>query len=252
MNFLDKKSERKKARSANAIFLEKIIVFLCYTFAILLIPIGIFDYGRKKRKYNEKNRRMAKSSFPTSRKHSIETRSASKNNADMKHTSEKYAASSPDITKESTKIPSPVADLHTDKSKTHKESKIASIESSEVTADSVEKTRKAEIAKSTPRYEKDKYIRKIMHFSFCEVDVVTLAELHTGITFDINIARIDSTDKIIFFHLGKRLGIAEEEDESVLSTCISLGDKLYGVITDIDLASGIVEYEAWIDKAKQF
>ncbi len=247
MKFLNKKIHRKKARSSNAILLEKIIVFLSYTLAILLIPIGFFDYGRKKRKYKEKNRRRAQNSSPTSITHIRTTKSESKIDKNMQRTSEKASSSSPDIAEET---PSPVADFSRDEPKISEEAISAGSGSLEERADLVEKAADAKILKSTPRYEKDKYIRKIMRFSLDETDSEAAAKLHTGIYFDITAVRLGKDELVGFTYLGERIGYASKEDESVLLTCLSLGEKLYGIITDIDIASGIVEYEVWIDKKR--
>lgn len=243
--------ERKKPRTQNGILTDKVMDFIACSFAVLLLfPFGLFDFAIKRHHSKKAKKKRLQTSNNPYKAHTHKVKTTLKKDTSIQHTSENHSAASTDITEESAKIPCPVADLHSDNTKEPEEPISIASESSEVRADSVEKSSDAKATKSTPRYAKDKNIRKTMRFSFCEADGMTFAELHTGMTFDIDIARIDSTDRIILSHLGKSLGYAASEDESVLSTCLSLGDKLYGIITDTDPDSNTVCYEAWIDKRR--
>ena len=113
-----------------------------------------------------------------------------------------------------------------------------------------------DIPKSTPRSVKDKYIRKRMIISSASKSgKETSRELSVGTYLELTPEPINpyNPDAIRLTVSGETVGYTADVDIPLLSTCLYLGNRIYGVITDIISIDGNTEYEyeAWIAKGEQ-
>ena len=109
--------------------------------------------------------------------------------------------------------------------------------------------------KSTPKHEKDQYIRKRMIIagsSYCEKDV--LERLSVGSYLEIIAEPTNPYDKdaLMLMYEGQKVGYVSKEDKLPFVAAFSLGRKMYGIITDIITSSYPTKYEfeAWFDSEK--
>lgn len=109
--------------------------------------------------------------------------------------------------------------------------------------------------KSTPKHEKDQYIRKRMIIagsSYCDSGV--LAKLSVGTYFDL-VAEPDNPhdkDAVMLTLDGEKIGYIAKADRLAFVTCLKLKRKIYGVITSIkaDEFPTKYEFETWFDSEK--
>lgn len=109
--------------------------------------------------------------------------------------------------------------------------------------------------KSTPKHEKDQYIRKRMIIagsSYCDSGV--LAKLSVGTYFDL-VAEPDNPhdkDAVMLTLDGEKIGYIAKADRLAFVTCLKLKRKIYGVITAIkaDEFPKKYEFETWFDSEK--
>lgn len=106
--------------------------------------------------------------------------------------------------------------------------------------------------KSKPKHEKDQYIKKRMIIagsSYC--DKAVLDKLVIGSYLELISEPTNPYDKdaIMLMHNGEKIGYIAKQDKFAFVTCLRLGRKIYGVITDIDAKSYPTryEYETWFD-----
>ena len=109
--------------------------------------------------------------------------------------------------------------------------------------------------KSTPKHEKDQYIRKRMIIagsSYCDSGV--LARLTVGTYFDL-VAEPDNPydrDAVMLTFDGEKIGYIAKADKLAFVTCLKLKRKIYGVITAIntDEFPTKYEFETWFDSER--
>ena len=109
--------------------------------------------------------------------------------------------------------------------------------------------------KSTPKHEKDQYIRKRMIIagsSYCDSGV--LAKLTVGTYFDL-VAEPDNPydkDAVMLTLDGEKIGYIAKADKLAFVTCLKLKRKIYGVITAIqaDEFPTKYEFETWFDSER--
>lgn len=109
----------------------------------------------------------------------------------------------------------------------------------------------ADAPKSTPQNEGDRYVRRRMTVAgsrFC--DQALLDTLSAGAIIDLVAEPDNPYDKnaVRLTYGGEKIGYAAKADCLMLSTCLRLGDKIYGIITDIsgEGEDRKYEYEAWL------
>lgn len=106
--------------------------------------------------------------------------------------------------------------------------------------------------KSKPKHEEDQYIRKRMIIagsSYC--DKAVLDKLVIGSYLELISEPTNPYDKdaIMLMHNGEKIGYIAKQDKLAFVTCLRLGRKMYGVITDIQSETYPTkyEYETWFD-----
>ena len=109
--------------------------------------------------------------------------------------------------------------------------------------------------KSTPKNEKDQYIRKrmiIASSSYCDKDV--FATLEIGTCFDVSLEPDNPHDKeaVMLLYNGQKIGYISKTDKPAFVTCLKLKRKVYGVITNINTETFPTQYEfeTWFDSNK--
>lgn len=106
--------------------------------------------------------------------------------------------------------------------------------------------RDEEQPRSTPKSENDRYIRKRMIIAsspLCDSEAVS--ELEIGSYLDLTLERNapKGNESVELSFLGKTVGLVPEDDKLPFITCITLGNKLYAVVTDIRCNDSSFEYE---------
>ena len=109
------------------------------------------------------------------------------------------------------------------------------------------------VPKSSPKHEKDHYIKKRMIVAgsaYCDKEV--LAKLQIGSCFDL-VRELDNPyDKnaVALIHQGEKIGYVARKDVLPFAACLRSNKVIYGIITEI-LTEGervTYEYETWFDE----
>ena len=241
-NLYRTKKKRKKRRSSQEVQNDRLISamlgFLGASLGILLLPLGLLDWGIK----NAKSKRgLTKSNVSKKASHKIKPKN-SKNG------------------KSETRAPIKKAH-HTGVSTTNRGNGAASsrlFEYREVNAASTSVAQNAShtdesIPKSTPKHENDRYIRKRMIIAgsyYCEKNV--LDTLEVGACIDLEAEPDNPHDKnaIKLLFNNQKIGYIAKKDQPAFITCLRLKRRIYGIITDIIVEDGTTkyEYETWFDE----
>ena len=109
--------------------------------------------------------------------------------------------------------------------------------------------------KSTPKNEKDQFIRKRMIIagsSYC--DKAALEKLKVGTYFELEAEPDNAYDKdaVKLVYEGEKIGYIAKQDRLAFVTCLKLKRNIYGVITAIkdDEFPVKYEFETWFDSQK--
>ena len=109
--------------------------------------------------------------------------------------------------------------------------------------------------RSSPKNEKDRYIRRRMIIAgsyYCEKAV--LDTLAVGTYFDLEAEPENPYDKdaVRLTYNGQKIGYIPKKDRLAFVTCLKLKQRIYGVITAIRNEDGQTKYEfeTWFDSAK--
>lgn len=109
--------------------------------------------------------------------------------------------------------------------------------------------------KSTPKHEKDQFIRKRMIIagsSYC--DKAILDKLTVGTYFELEAEPDNAYDKdaVKLVYEGEKIGYIAKKDRIAFVTCLKLRRNIYGVITAIkeDESPVKYEFETWFDSHK--
>ena len=108
--------------------------------------------------------------------------------------------------------------------------------------------------KSTPKNGNDRYIRKrliIAGSSYCDTAVLSRLQIGTCIELEAEPDNPYDKDAIKLLFEGDKIGYIAKADRPVFATCLKLGRKIYGVITNIIRENDITEYEyeTWFESS---
>ena len=262
------KKRRARPRSSLHVWFEKamlaMIDFAALSLGILFLPLGLFDWGHKSIK-------AKKASEQSASQESATQKSAPKKNAThtqiSKPMSASHKTSSTEVKREEknpipTTAPAPKVkpsvEVKTASTSTTV-SKVATLEDVQNIPAVVKKETSVElnenIPKSTPKNERDQYIRKRMIIagsSYCDKDV--LNTLAIGTCFDVALEPDNPHDKeaVKLTYNGQKIGYIPKADKPAFVTCLKLGRKVYGVITNIntEVFPTQYEFETWFDSNK--
>ena len=106
--------------------------------------------------------------------------------------------------------------------------------------------------KSAPKNEKDQYIRKRMIIagsSYCEKDVLACLKIGSYLAVAAEPDNPHDKDAVKLLYDGVKVGYIPKKDNLPFVTCLKLGRKVYGVITNIidDEFSTKYEFETWFE-----
>ena len=257
------KKKRARRRHSLHVWFEKVVLslidFTALSLGILLLPFGLFDWGHKsiKAKKASKKNTIQRSASPKSTTHTQAPKAAPSyhktSNNEVKREEKK-----PTQTTAPTPKAKPSIEAKTE-STSQTASKAATLEDVQNIPAGVKKETPVElnenIPKSTPKNEKDQYIRKRMIIAgsdYCEKEV--LKALTNGTCFDVSLDLDNPNDKeaVKLTYNGQKIGYISKADKPAFVTCLKLGRKVYGVITDIktEVFPTQYEFETWFDSNK--
>ena len=242
-NLYRTKKKRKKRRSSQEVENDRLISamlgFLGASLGILLLPIGLLDWGMK----NAKSRRTLTRSSASKKSSSKAKQKISENKKSESYTPTKKTS-------------------HTHVSATEKESTVTSSArlfeyrdtKTECNATAINASFPDESEpKSPPKTEHDRYIRKRMIIAgsyYCEKNV--LDTLKVGSYIDVEAEPDNPHDKnaIKLLFNSQKIGYIAKKDQPAFITCLRLKRRIYGIITDIITEDGTTkyEYETWFDE----
>lgn len=257
--------KKKRARRRHSIYawFEKVVLslidFTALSLGILLLPLGLFDWGHKsiKAKKVAKKGTTQKSASPKSTTHTPPSKPAPSSHKTLNTEVKKEEKKSTQTTAPAPEArPSVEAKTESISSTTFK---VATLEDVQNIPAVVKKEIPTElnenIPKSTPKNEKDQYIRKRMIIAgsnYCEKEV--LKALTIGTCFDVSLDLDNPNDKeaVKLTYNGQKIGYISKADKPAFVTCLKLGRKVYGVITDIktEVFPTQYEFETWFDSNK--
>lgn len=256
---LQKKKQRKRHRhSGNYKVVDALCGFIATSLGILLLPFGLFHWGYKSAKTRKSSKKNSskntntvsstvkksvvphKTPSPTAPKTSTYTSSRPR----KKSTSavKKTISTSSNKTAVEKKEPSITYTPYIPILETHKDvTHLTPTEPQELDENT---------PKSTPKNEKDQYIRKRMIIagsSYCDSSV--LAKLQVGTYFELEAEPNNPYDKdaVKLTLEGEKIGYIAKADHLAFVTCLKLRRNIYGVITDIFTENNLTkyEYETW-------
>ena len=248
-NLYRTKKRYKKRRSSKAVQDEKLISglfgFIGASLGILLLPFGLLDWGRKSAKARKTSRGngvtpktapkpIAKTTVSQPKKSTTPSRTTAK--ATVTHTTTK-----PTVSASTTPI----------RLFEYPEQKgVAPVVETPTVTEPDENT-----PKSTPKNEKDQYIRKRMIIAgSCYCDKAVLDTLEVGSLIDLEAEPDNPYDKdaVKLLFNGQKIGYIAKKDHMAFVTCLKLKRKIYGVITAIIEEDGQTkyEYETWFDSVR--
>ena len=258
-NLYRRKKKRKSRRSSHDVQMERMLGalghFMAVSLGILLLPFGLLDWGRKAVRAGRKARKASKgsksrknSSRETSRAHTPKQESTPVHAG----TTSKPAAG----TAKARTVPVPhtptgsTANPQGKGSATSVPIQVTLSENEKITRTVVAEVPPAppseDVPKSTPRSERDQYIRKrmiIVGSYYCDARV--LRELKIGTYFDLEAEPENPYDRnaVKLVYNGEKIGYVAKQDQRAFVTCLRLRRRIYGVITDVIVESGRTKYE---------
>ena len=257
--FKKKRNYKKRDRSGTHKVLDALCGFMATSLGILLLPFGLFHWGYKSAKSRNSTKKSSGSNNSTTST-PVKKKSVSHQYSTLKTTPKhNVQASKPRNKKTMVKKTTPSVSH-----KTIDEKKPISMTYVPYTPPyekpSVESTPPPpeikvldeNTPKSTPRSEKDQYIRKRMIIagaSYCDSSV--LEKLQIGTYFDLSREPDNPHDKdaVVLTLNGEKIGYVAKKDLTPFTVCLNLRRNIYGVITDIITENNFTkyEYETWFD-----
>lgn len=258
-NYYRIKKKRRRRRSSHSVQNERLIgalfKFMATSLGILLLPFGLFDWGRKSAKARKasggNHAHVPKKASPkpqtkTSPKPTVpQTRTTTANTSNKKTTAQRSR----------TTVKAPVTHTNAKPEESisttpirlfeQPEPKAAPVVEPPVVTEPDENT-----PKSTPKNEKDQYIRKRMIIAgsyYCDKAVLDTLEVGSYIDLEAEPDNPYDTDAVKLLYNGQKIGYIAKKDHLAFVTCLKLKRNIYGVITAIIEEDGQTkyEYETW-------
>jgi hypothetical protein len=251
-NYYRIKKKRRRRRSSDTVQNERLIgalfKFMATSLGILLLPFGLFDWGRKSAKA-KKASGGSHTHVPKKAPQKAQTKNSPKSTYSQARTTSQrpHATVRAPVTHTSAK---PQEDINTTPICMFAYSK------PKATAPMVEAPTATEpdenIPKSTPKNEKDQYIRKRMIVAgsyYCDKAVLDTLEVGSYIDLEAEPDNPYDKDAIKLLYNGQKIGYIARKDHATFVTCLKLNRRIYGVVTSIIAENGQIkyEYETWFD-----
>ena len=257
-NYYRIKKKRRRRRSSHSVQNERLIgalfKFMATSLGILLLPFGLFDWGRKSAKA-----RKAAGGSSASKKVSPKPKTKVATKPTVSHTTKtatNTANKKSSTRKTHTTVKAPVTHTNTKPQENISSTPIRLFEYPEpkATAPVVEPPVVTEpdenTPKSTPKNEKDQYIRKRMIIAgsyYCDKAVLDTLEVGSYIDLEAEPDNPYDKDAVKLLYNGQKIGYIAKKDHLAFVTCLKLKRNIYGVITAIIEEDGQTkyEYETW-------
>ena len=249
-NLYRTKKKHRRRRSSYTVQNERLIgaffKFIATSLGILLLPLGLLDWGHKSAKARRASVGGAKRGASTKKEAQSANNVQKTSSATTKTTTSKKSASKkPTAKTTAAKTMSPESVSYEPIFERTEPKAGNSVVEEAVVTDSDENT-----PKSTPKNEKDQYIRKRMIIAgsyYCDKAVLDMLEI--GAYFDLEAEPDNPYDKdaVKLLFNGKKIGYIAKKDHMAYVTCLKLKRKIYGVITAIieENSQTKYEFETW-------
>jgi hypothetical protein len=255
-NYYRIKKKRRRRRSSHSAQNERLIgalfKFMATSLGILLLPFGLLDWGRKSAKVRKASKGSGVAKKPSHKSTAKTTVSPPKKTPAKTHT--KKTTTSPSRTT----VKAPVTHTTPKQTEGTNTTPIRLFEYSEpkvvppvletiIITEPDENT-----PKSTPKNEKDQYIRKRMIIAgsnYCDKAVLDTPEVGSHIDLEAEPDNPYDKNAVKLLIDGQKIGYIAKKDHMAFVTCLKLKRKIYGVITAIIEEDGQTkyEYETWFD-----
>lgn len=254
-----RRSRRKSSQVDNERFLVALFGFLAVTLSIVFLPFGLFDWGIKsakarkgsavktsvKRKDTVRAKEVIKANEPIKTKETAKHDTPRKTNGTKKSDRTVSCKSAATVKKECAQGRSSsrlTCGAFTENARLFEPREAARPEIAKA-ADNDEI-----VPKSTPRHECDQFIRKRIKF---ESDGGVLSNLTVGSCLNAVYEPENPQDKnaVRLEYRGEKIGYVPKGDNPAFATALTVGKKIYGVITEVKQSEKGFEYEleAWFD-----
>lgn len=258
------KKKRRRKRSSHLVQNERLIgalfKFMATSLGILLLPFGLFDWGRKSAKARkasgdghahvpqkglskQKTKNTHKSTIPQA---GTTTANTSNEKTTVQHSDKTVKTTAPNTnTKQQESISATPKRLFE-----YPEPKETQVVEPQVMTELDENT-----PKSMPKNEKDQYIRKRMIIagsSYCDKEALGALEVGSYIDLEAEPDNPYDKDAVKILHNGQKIGYVAKQDRLAFVTCLKLKRNIYGVITAIIAEEAQIKYEfeTWFDSAR--
>ena len=238
MNYTVKK--RKKARSSNAILLDKIGTFFIASIAFFFIPLGLAKRAKRSKSIHKAKVASAKhTSFKSSPITS--PKKEEKKKEEMKERKTEVQKTVTPSAKSSFNN-SAIQRKTTERKPVEKKEEKKDILATNVHVEALKTEKKDENApKSTPLSEKDTYYRKRLLIQIAEDKKEIMAEIKVGTVLDF---ALDESRKFVYvLYNENKIGLVPTADTLPIATSLKLGRMMYAIVTEIK--SNEIECEGW-------
>ena len=239
--------EKKKRRrhGGNYKTLSALMGFMASSLSIIFLPFGLLHWGYKSAKKKNGARKTGQS--PVS--HSVPKPQQSR--PEKKEKTEDGAST---ISMPKLNYQSPLTEDKTEPSLSISFTTYETTKPKAVSSESIQANTEPDEStpKSTPKNETDQYIRKRMIIagsSYCDKEALSRLEIGTYLEVVAEPENPYDKDAVKLLHNGEKVGYISKKDKLPFITCIKLGCKVYGVITNVidDDFPTKYEFETWYE-----
>ena len=255
--FRTKKKYRRRRSSfhvQNERMIGALFKFMATSLGILLLPLGLFDWGRKSAKARKASR-VSGTAKKTAPKPTVKTTGSQQKKTPAETQTKKTRTYR-------TTVKAPVVNTTSKQTEsTHTTPpRLFEYPEPKVVPQVVETPTVTEpdenTPKSIPKNEKDQYIRKRMIVAgsyYCDKAVLDTLEVGSYIDLEAEPDNPYDKDAIKLLYNGQKIGYIARKDHATFVTCLKLNRKIYGVITSIIAENGQIkyEYETWFDSDRK-
>lgn len=238
MNYTVK--ERKKARSSNAILLDKLGIFCIASLAFFFIPLGLAKRAKRSKSIHIARVKSGKhTSFKSSPVTSPKKEEKKKEEAKEKKTEVKKTVTP---SAKSSFNNSAIQRETTGRKPVEKKEEKKDILATNVHVEALKTEKKDENApKSIPLFEGDTYYRKRLVIQIEEDKKEIVAEIKVGTVLDF--ALDDTKKSVCVLHNENTIGLVPPADTLPIATALKLGRTMYCIVTEVREKE--IEVEGW-------
>lgn len=238
MNYTVKK--RKKARSSNAILLDKLGTFFIASIAFFFIPLGLAKRAKRSKSIHKAKVASGKhTSFKSSTVNSPKKEEKKKEEMQERKTEAKKTVTP---SAKSSFNNSAIQRETTERKPAEKKEEKKDILATNVRVEALKTEKKDENApKSTPLFENDTRYRKRLTIQFAEDKKEIMAEIKVGTVLDF---ALDESKKFVcVLHKGTMIGQVPPADTLPITTALKLGRTMYCIVAKVREKE--IEVEGW-------